>query len=106
MCVKYEQEFVAEAVNDFVHAPARLRCGIARGQVVPVGNGKDFVGPCINVASRLQKLGPYSFAFSRRGFDLRHFHEVWKGRFVPQKVQIRGVGDEELVFVLADECNR
>jgi class 3 adenylate cyclase len=105
VCMKYRQEFSPLAADEFVHAPSRLRCGIARGQVVPIGNGKDFVGPCINVASRLQKLGPYSFAFSRRGFDLHNFHEIWKNRFVSQRVQVRGVGEEELVFVLAEECS-
>lgn len=81
--------------------PPRLRCGIARGQIVSVGNGSDFVGPCLNIASRLQKLSALSFAVSKRGIDLSRSKE-----FVLKKIGLRGIGDQELVYVVEDELNK
>ena len=106
ICRSYRGQFFTEARGNFVRVPPRLRCGIARGQVVAVGEKADFVGPCINMAARLQKLGTYSFAFSRRGFDLdRNFEKGWKKEFSTQNVDVRGVGEDELVYVLNEECS-
>jgi class 3 adenylate cyclase len=56
-------EFYISMKEKYVQPPSRLRCGIARGNVFPIGNGLDFVGPCINISSRLQKFNGLSFAF-------------------------------------------
>lgn len=104
ICNGYTQDFLPQIRMSFSKPPLKLRCGVARGQVISIGEENDFVGPCINVAARLQKLGQFSFAFSKRGFSLdRHFGESWKNEFVLIKSQIRGVGDEELLYVLERE---
>jgi len=72
--------------------------------VVSVGDGRDFVGACINVSSRIQKLGHFSFAFSRRGFALdKCFSSERANSYQLIKTPIRGVGDEELVYVSRGE---
>ena len=35
-----------------------------------IGNKNDFVGTCINMAARLQKLPGTTFAFNTRGFEV------------------------------------
>lgn len=104
ICRSYQSGFLPMARPSFVKPPPRLRCGVARGQVISVGNGSDFVGSCINVAARLQKLGTMTFAFSRRGFDPeRCFDKGWHDEFVTRKVSIRGIGDDEMVVILKRE---
>jgi class 3 adenylate cyclase len=81
--------------------PPLLRCGISKGTVFSVGNGEDYVGSCINVAARLQKLAALQIAFARRGFDPE---KQWKGKpvlasWLLKKVSIRGIGQNELVYV-------
>ena len=77
---------------------------MARGQVISVGDGSDFVGSCINAAARLQKLGATSFAFSRRGFDPRaSFDESWWDDFATKRVTLRGIGEDEVVVILRRE---
>jgi class 3 adenylate cyclase len=82
--------------------PSRVRCGIARGQIMTVGDGNDFVGSCLNIASRLQKLSLLSFAISRRGLDLTD-HPSMAKVLVLKQVELRGIGKEELVYVLDSE---
>jgi hypothetical protein len=78
----------------------RLRCGVARGDVIAIGGGKDFIGPCINAASRLQKISQMSFAFPKKGFNPDEcFGPSWSSRFVLMKVFLRGIAKGELVFV-------
>lgn len=104
ICEDYRDTFLPEIRKSVSKAPAKLRCGIARGQIVSVGEGHDFVGPCINNAARLQKLGQFSFTFSKRGFDLeKHFIDDAREFFTLIKTPIRGIGDEELLFVLKKE---
>ena len=67
-----------------------------------VGGGEDFVGSCLNIASRLQKLSSLSFAVSRRGIDLRLRSGLSK-QFVLKQVELRGIGKEELVWVMESE---
>ncbi len=69
ICTKYSSNFVPEIKKHLTDIPTSLRCGVARGMVYSVGNGEDYVGPCINIASRLQKLSKLPFCFSRRGLD-------------------------------------
>lgn len=104
ICLDYKESFLPQIKQKVSKPPLKLRCGIARGQIISIGEEKDFIGPCINAAARLQKLGQFSFAFSRRGFNLeRNFNERWKDSFVLIKSSIRGVGDEELLYVHRDE---
>lgn len=44
---------------------------IAQGQVTSIADGNDYVGMCINVASRLQKLADdaFSFGFTVNGLE-------------------------------------
>jgi hypothetical protein len=100
ICSKYSSNFLPPIRKTVSKPPKRLRCGIARGQIISIGDQKDFVGPCINVASRLQKIGQFSFAFSKRGFKLEKcFDESYQKQFLLIKESIRGVGDEELLYV-------
>ncbi len=86
--------------------PARLRCGIALGQTISIGGGADYVGSCINVAARLQKLGSLSFAVSRRGFDLSEAPDCkgsLRSYLTLKQTAIRSIGRQELVYIRRDE---
>lgn len=100
ICSWYELQFLPTISFEVTDPPSRLRCGIARGKVFSVGNGEDFVGPCINLASRLQKLSSISMAFARRGFKAdKYMDEHMRNHFALKKVAIRGVGEHELVYI-------
>lgn len=105
VCDHYKTRFLAKARSKVSSAPTALRCGVARGAVFSVGNGNDYVGTCINMAARLQKLGGTSFAFNRRGFDLEDASvaDFFKKQITVKRLSIRGIGDDELVGVLASE---
>jgi class 3 adenylate cyclase len=107
ICRSYRRDFyprVSQAVNK---PPAVLRCGVARGKVFTIGDGKDFVGHCINTASRLSQLGPITFCFPHRGFQVREkMSPEYLRLFVPKYISIRGVGDNELVWVVKEEYER
>lgn len=104
ICLAYTKDFLPGAAKQFSKVPSRLRCGIARGQIIAIGGGKDFVGPCMNEASRLQKVGQLSFAFARKGFDPEKcFSKKWQNEFILKKIVIRGLERDELVFVLKKE---
>ena len=107
ICYAYRHEFYPK-VNMAVDKPPRVfRCGVARGKVFTVGNGKDYVGHCINNASRLSQLGPLSFCFPHRGFQVRdHMPREYSRLFIPKYISIRGVGENELVWVVKDEFER
>lgn len=103
ICDDYRAEFLPKSRTRVALPPPSLRCGVARGKVFSVGNGQDYVGPCINVAARLQKLGGLGFAVARRGFDAEQFmSEETRERLALKRVTIRGIGDGELVWV--DRC--
>ena len=103
----YQTQFLPEISKHVSKPPARLRCGVARGQIISIGDGNDYVGSCINVASRLQKLSKLTFSISRRGFDISQAAEDprWK-EFALKKVELRGVGSEELVYIKRREFRR
>ena len=67
--------------------------------VYSVGDGNDFVGHCINLAARLQKLPGILFAFALRGFDPESCNKDYFEDLVLKKIAIRGMGNEELVYV-------
>lgn len=103
----YKTEFLPQISAAVDKAPYVLRCGIARGRVFSVGDGKDYVGHCINIASRLQKVGPVTFCFAQRGFAaMESMPDNYRDRFMLRRTAIRGVGEEELVWILKDEFNR
>ncbi len=100
ICTEYSHKFYREVKTVVVDPPTSLRCGIARGRVCSVGNGQDYVGPCINIASRLQKLSLLSFCFPRRGFDIKkHMDSSFHKVFIGKCVTIRGIGKNELVWI-------
>ncbi|MBI3233314.1 MAG: hypothetical protein HYZ42_04630 [Bacteroidetes bacterium] len=100
ICKKYISEFYPIIKTKVTDAPMKLRCGITKGNIFSVGNGNDYVGPCINFASRIQKLPGISFAFSDRGFNVEGSWSKEDLNFwVVKKVKIRGVGDSELIHI-------
>jgi len=103
ICTQYETAFYPSMRRKVVDPPLRLRCGVAKGSVFSVGNGEDYVGPCINMAARLQKLFGLSFAFARRGFDPE---SGWKPeqlkKWVLKVASIRGIGEAELIYTPAE----
>ena len=107
ICLHYRNKFLPKAKLEVSKSPSKLRCGIARGQIISVGDGRDYVGACINVASRLQKLGQLSFAFSKRGFQLEKcFSKSYQEKFILAKASIRGIGEEELIFIDKSEYDK
>lgn len=101
-CQRYPL-FLKEVKSKYIEPPPRLRCGIARGSVFPIGNDRDYIGPCINVSSRLQKFHNLSFAFSARGIDASGFNIAFEQIFVQKRVMIRGIGENELVYIVKGE---
>ncbi len=100
----YRHQFYPQIKMAVDKPPMTLRCGLARGRVFSVGNGRDCVGHCINTASRLQKLSLLTFCFPSRGFNVQeHMPDGYRQLFVQKAVSIRGVGENELVWVLKDE---
>jgi hypothetical protein len=103
ICERYRTKFLPEISKSIVSPPRKLRCGIARGAIYSVGDGNDFVGPCINMSARLQKLYTLSFCFSRRGINPHKMSESYNKIFAVKKVAIRGIGSDELVCVIKKE---
>lgn len=100
ICDTYTSNFYPSIKNKVSEAPLKLRCGVAKGNIFSVGNGNDFVGPCINFASRLQKLPGVSFAFCDRGFYVsENWNEDQLSTWVVKKIKVRGIGDSELVYI-------
>ena len=107
VCQSYKTEFYPYISNAVNKPPSVLRCGVARGKVYSIGNDKEYVGHCINNASRLSRLGSLSFCFPHRGFQVReHMPVEYRALFVPKYASIRGVGENELVWVVKDEYNK
>jgi len=105
LCRGYKH-FLKSVRTNYVEPPPKLRCGIARGSVFPIGNGLDFVGPCINISARLQKFSGLTFAFSARGVDLNVFHPTYTKVFIKKQVSIRGIGDNELIYISREEFEK
>lgn len=104
ICRSYTNEFIPRIEADYVRPPSHLRCGIARGEIISIGGGRDFVGSCINMAARLQQVSQMTFAFARKGFEPQtSFSQAWQEQFILCKTDIRGIGSDELVFFLKKE---
>lgn len=101
ICTRYESELLSELNRLVVDPPQLLRCGVARGTVFSVGTGEDYVGPCINMAARLQKLSGVSFAYNLRGIDLDNetSSNTIRSLTTVRRVAIRGIGENELVGI-------
>lgn len=103
----YESNFLPQIKRKVTDAPPILRCGIAKGTVFSVGNGEDYVGSCINMAARLQKLAALRIAFSRRGFDPEsQWSAAEMKQWILKQVSIRGIGEQELVYVRKKEFEK
>ncbi|HYF19242.1 MAG TPA: hypothetical protein VEA40_15345 [Ramlibacter sp.] len=107
ICDEYIDDFLP-SVSRLVDPPPVLRCGIARGAVYSVGNGNDYVGTCINMAARLQKIAGATFAFNCRGFNLDDpdADKFFKKDIVVKTMSIRGIGQGERVALLRSEYTR
>ena len=105
ICLRYSRDFYPQLGAKVSDPPKVLRCGLARGTVYSVGNGNDFVGSCINMAARIQKLPGTTFAFNRRGIDIDDpsVDDFFKTRVVVKKMAVRGIGENELVCILKSE---
>lgn len=105
ICQNYSSKFLPTIRDKVVSPPPLLRCGLARGAVYSVGDGNDYVGSCINMAARLQKLPGTTFAFNRRGFDLeaKKASKFFSKDITIKLVSIRGIGDDELIAILVTE---
>ena len=103
ICKVYGTEFYSKIKQVVIDPPYALRCGIARGSVYSVGSGEDYVGPCINIASRLQKLGSLTFCVDRKGFDLAKDGGTEVDEFYLKSILIRGIENKELVWVKRTE---
>ena len=107
LCLAYKRQFYPAMCLTVNRPPAALHCGVARGKVFSVGDGKDYVGHCINSASRLSHLGSLTFCFPHHGFPVReHMPAEYARVFTPKYVSIRGVGEDELVWVVEEEFER
>lgn len=108
ICEKYPKDFLPAMKKMVVDPPPVLRCGAARGTVFSVGNGTDFVGSCINMAARLQKLGGGTFAFNRRGFEIDGDTAslFFKDKILIAETAIRGIGEGELICILKSEFGK
>jgi hypothetical protein len=105
MCIDYVVNFYPSIKTEVIEPPKVLRCGVARGKVFSVGNGQDYVGSCINIASRLQKVNSHlTFCFSYRGFDIdMHMHKNVRKYLIKKNVTVEGIGENELVVINKDE---
>ena len=105
----YQTKFLPSIKQHILTPPPKLRCGIAQGQVTSIADGKDFVGLCINIASRLQKLadGSFSFPFTQKGLEPEKgtvWHESRDFRLI--KIPIRGMSKDERIYVLNSEFRK
>jgi hypothetical protein len=100
VCRRYSRDFVPRMEKSISRVPKSLRGGVACGKVFSVGNGEDYVGACINIATRLQKLSNLGFCFSKRGIDFEDgMSPEIAERYAVKCVSIRGIGRDELVVV-------
>lgn len=104
---EYGYGFVPQIRKRVTNIPERLRCGVARGQVCSVGNGQDYVGQCINLASRLQKYSGLRFCCWSIGIDMeKGMVKSTVEMYTTKIVEIRGIGGEELVIIRKSEFER
>ena len=103
----YVDVFLKKIIKEFTRPPLMLRCGIAQGQVTSIADGNDYVGMCINVASRLQKLAgnAFSFGFTKKGLEQEEGSN-WYSHFTQIQIEIRGLAKPEFVYVFLSEFRK
>jgi hypothetical protein len=99
ICDNYTSQFYPTVKDKYIGIPKRLRCGVAKGSVYSIGERKDFIGPCINLASRLQSLPGVTFAFSRKGFNPEAIFEDYSNIWVKKQIVIRGYNFNEIIVI-------
>jgi hypothetical protein len=104
ICDSYKNDFLSTIKQVVADPPDILRCGIARGSVFSVGDAQDYVGPCINIAARLQKFSTLTFCVDKKGFDFNKYmdNELFK-KYILKSIPIRGIRNQELVWVRKEE---
>jgi hypothetical protein len=99
ICDNYVDNFYENVKDRYIEIPKKLRCGVAKGSVYSIGKKDDFIGPCINLASRLQSMPGITFSFARKGFNpeekFQNFNESW----LKKRVSIRGYNFDEIVVI-------
>lgn len=105
ICEKYKDGLYEEMKTiHLANIPKRLRCGISQGQVYSIDEFNDYIGPCINMASRLEHLPRCTFAFDSTGFDVsKSSYSLFKEHFLIAKRSIRGVSALTPVAILCVE---
>ncbi|MBP7802473.1 MAG: hypothetical protein KA109_12680 [Saprospiraceae bacterium] len=103
---EYKSKKLPSLERNFPKVPRSLRCGIAAGDVYSIGNGKDYVGPCINTAARLQHWDSYTFAFSLKGIKSEKLGKNPDLFHILIDQDIRGIGESQIVGVLREEFER
>jgi len=103
---KYKSNFLTSIPLHYENVPEKLRCGISRGTITSIGKGEDFVGACINLASRLQKLESLSFAFSNKGIQIDEFHADEQNSYLLVKAPVRGIRFNEYIYILKHEYEK
>jgi class 3 adenylate cyclase len=107
ICKAYNRDFYPQINTVINKPPSVLRCGIARGRVFSIGGGQDYVGHCINNASRLSHMDGLTFGFPHRGFQVKEDMPVEYARlFTPKYLTIKGVGEDEMIWVEKEEFER
>jgi len=107
ICSNYKIDFYPKIKREVVEPPTTLRCGIARGSVYSVGNAEDYVGPCINIASRLQKLNSLNFCVSRKGFNFeKDMVKEYLETYSLKTIALRGIENNQLIWCRKKELNK
>ncbi len=107
ICRAYNRDFYPQISMMVNKPPSILRCGVARGRVFSIGGGLDYVGHCINNASRLSHQEGLTFAFPHRGFQvMEDMPEKYIKLFTPKYINIKGVGEDEMVWVVKEEYDK
>ena len=102
---RYAREFLPSIKKETAYPPSKLRCGASMGSVCTLGGGKDYVGACINTASRLQKTSDLTFCFALKGLEF--FFDTTSKKtsklYTTKGWAIRGVGGDELICIRKHE---
>jgi len=99
ICDNYVYNFYPTVRDKYIGVPKKLRCGVAKGSVYSIGERNDFIGPCINLASRLQGLPGITFAFSRKGFNPEAKFEDYADNWLKKQIVIRGYNFNEIIVM-------
>jgi len=99
----YKTHLLPRLERKYSNVPQRLRCGVALGDVYSIGGGKDYVGPCINTAARLQHFDPYTFAFSTKGINIEKIGKTSGLFYLLTDQEIRGIGVKQIIGVSKKE---